>query len=41
VAVVGPQGEWTRITETGSDARIANMESFTRAALGFLEEVLV
>jgi nicotinamide mononucleotide (NMN) deamidase PncC len=40
VAVVGPQGEWTRITETGSDARIANMEAFTRAALGFLEEVL-
>lgn len=40
VAVVGPQGEFTRITETGNDDRIANMEAFTLAALGFLEEVL-
>ena len=40
VAVVGPIGEFTHITETSSDARIANMEAFTRAALAFLEEVL-
>lgn len=40
VAVVGPGGEWARVTETGSDARIANMEAFTRAALDFLEQVL-
>lgn len=40
VAVVGPMGEFTHITETGSDARIGNMEAFTKAALGFLEEVL-
>lgn len=40
VAVVGPTGEWTRLTETGSDARIANMEAFTRAALEYLEEAL-
>ena len=41
VALVGPQGEWTRMTRTGSDARIANMEAFARAALAFAEEVLV
>lgn len=41
VAIVGPDGfEATHITETQSDARIANMEAFTRAALGFLEEIL-
>lgn len=40
VAVVGPVGEFTQRTETGSDQRIANMETFTRAALGFLEQVL-
>lgn len=40
VAVVGPLGEFTYVTETGSDDRIANMEAFTRAALGFLEDVL-
>ena len=40
VAVAGPAGDLTRITETGRDDRIANMEAFTRAALGFLEEVL-
>ena len=41
VAIVGPSGfEITRVTETQSDARIANMEAFTRAALGLLEEVL-
>jgi len=41
VAVVGPDGfEAVHVTETGSDNRIANMQSFTRAALSFLEEVL-
>ncbi|RGP40439.1 Nicotinamide-nucleotide amidase [Altererythrobacter insulae] len=41
VAIVGPNGfEITHVTETQSDARIANMEAFTRAALSFLEEVL-
>lgn len=40
VAVVGPPGEFTRVTETGSDDRIANMEAFTKAALAFLGEVL-
>lgn len=40
VAVVGPLGEFTRVIETGVDERIANMEAFTRAALGCLEEVL-
>lgn len=40
VAVVGPLGAFTQVTETGSDARIANMEAFTRAALGFLDQVL-
>ena len=40
-AVVGPAGEWTRLTDTGSDDRIANMESFTRAALALLEDALV
>ena len=39
-AIVGPDREWTQVTETGSDARIANMEAFTRAALAILEEVL-
>jgi nicotinamide-nucleotide amidase len=40
-AVVGPDGfEFTRVTETGSDDRIANMEAFTRAALHTLEEAL-
>ena len=41
VAIVGPGDfEATRLTETQSDARIANMEAFTRAALGLLEETL-
>ena len=40
VAVVGPAGAFTHVTETGSDQRIANMQAFTRAALDFLEEVL-
>lgn len=39
-AIMGPQGEWTKIIETCSDDRIANMEAFTRASLDFLEEVL-
>lgn len=39
-AVVGPIGEFTQVTETGCEDRIANMEAFTRAALGFLEHVL-
>ena len=40
-AVVGP-GEFafTRLTETGRDDRIANMEAFTRAALHALEDAL-
>ena len=40
VAVVGPMGEFTHVTETGSDDRIANMEAFTRVALEFLERTL-
>ncbi len=40
VAVVGPDGEWTHVTVTGSNDRIANMEAFTKGALGFLEDVL-
>ncbi len=40
-AIVGPDGfEHTRMTETGGDDRIANMEAFTRAALNALEEAL-
>lgn len=39
-ALVGPQGEWVTITQTGSDDRIANMQAFTRAALDHLEAVL-
>lgn len=40
-AVVGPDGfEFVRVTETGSDDRIANMEAFTRATLQSLEEAL-
>lgn len=39
-AVVGPDGEWVRMTETGLDNRIANMEEFTRAALAHLENTL-
>ncbi|GAA4039512.1 CinA family protein [Parerythrobacter jejuensis] len=39
-AVVSPDGAWTHITQTESDARIANMEAFTRAALDFLEQRL-
>lgn len=39
-AVVGPGVEMTRITETRSEDRVANMELFTRAALGLLAEAL-
>ncbi|GAA4643607.1 CinA family protein [Pontixanthobacter gangjinensis] len=39
-AVVGPNWEWSTVTETGSDERIANMEAFTRAALKYFEECL-
>lgn len=39
-AIVGPDGEWVRETETGMDDRIANMEAFTRAALDHLEKTL-
>lgn len=40
-AVAGPGGfEFVRVTETGSDERIANMEAFTRAALQTLEDAL-
>ena len=40
-AVAGPGGfEFVRVTETGSDERIANMEAFTRAALATLEDAL-
>ena len=40
VAVVGPIGEWAKVSETGSGNRIANMESFTRVALEVLESTL-
>ena len=39
-AVVGPLGEFTRLVETDSDDRIANMETFTRNALSLLEDTL-
>lgn len=39
-AVVGPDIAVTRITETHSEDRIANMALFTRAALGLLAEAL-
>ena len=39
-AVVGPGVEVTRVTETRSDDRVANMELFTRAALDLLAEAL-
>ena len=40
-AVVGPDGfEFVRVTETGGDERIANMEAFARAALQTLEDTL-
>lgn len=40
-AIVGPtEFQHTRLTQTGSDDRIANMEAFARAALDALEEAL-
>ncbi|MFN2100488.1 CinA family protein [Altererythrobacter sp. MF3-039] len=39
-AVAGPHGEWTQVTETSLDDRIANMEAFARATLGLLEQTL-
>ncbi len=39
-ALVGPSGEFTRVLATGSDDRIANMESFTRNALDLVVETL-
>ena len=40
-ALVGPDGfEFVRVTETGGDERIANMEAFARAALQTLEDAL-
>lgn len=39
-ALASPLGEFTRVLETGSDDRIANMVAFTRNALGLLEDLL-
>ena len=39
-AVVGPGVSEVRVTETGSDDRLANMAVFTRRALVLLDEVL-
>ncbi|MEP3051567.1 MAG: CinA family protein [Erythrobacter sp.] len=39
-ALATPNGEFTRILETGSDDRIANMAAFTRNALELLEDGL-
>ena len=39
-ALVGPPGEFTRVIETGSDDRIANMQAFTRNAIDLLEDTL-
>lgn len=39
-ALAGPSGEHTRLLETASDDRIANMAAFTRNALALLEDVL-
>ena len=38
--MVGPGVELVRVTETQSDERMANMDLFTRAALGLLVEAL-
>lgn len=40
IAIVGPGVEATTLIETGSDDRIANMEAFALAALGFLRDTL-
>lgn len=39
-ALIGPTGEHTRLLQTGSDDRIANMAAFTRNALALLEDGL-
>lgn len=39
-ALATPDGDHTRILETGSEDRIANMGAFTRNALNLLEDVL-
>jgi nicotinamide mononucleotide (NMN) deamidase PncC len=39
-ALVGPDGEFTQILETGSDDRIGNMNAFTRNAFDLLEASL-
>jgi hypothetical protein len=39
--LAGPGGEFTRLIETTSDDRIANMAAFTRYALALLETNLV
>lgn len=39
-ALAGPGGEHTRVLETASDDRIANMAAFTRNALALLEQQL-
>ena len=39
-ALAGPGGEHTRLLETASDDRIANMAAFTRNALELLEQAL-
>lgn len=39
-AIVGPGVERVRVTETGSDDRMANMETFTRAGLELVRDVL-
>ncbi|MGB7408045.1 MAG: CinA family protein, partial [Pontixanthobacter sp.] len=39
-ALVGPDGEWTRMTQTHSHERISNMEAFAHAALSHCEKTL-
>lgn len=39
-ALAGPGGKHTRLIETASDDRIANMAAFTRNALALLEDAL-
>lgn len=39
-ALAGPAGEHTRLIDTASDDRIANMAAFTRNALALLEDAL-
>ncbi|MBU7580969.1 MAG: CinA family protein [Porphyrobacter sp.] len=39
-ALAGPHGQHTRLLQTGSDDRIANMAAFTRNAMTLLEDAL-